>query len=163
MSVSSAVGRALLFSLVTSLSLFGQAVTGTISGNVADPSGGRLSNATVRAVNSDTSETRNSVTDSQGSYLFPTLVPGRYRIETEANGFKRSVREGISLGVNQNARVDFTLEVGSLTQEVHVAADAPLVDTREAQVGSTVDRERVDALPLNGRNVYSLVSILPGV
>src|SRR5439155_15638995 len=97
------------------------------------------------------------------SYLFPTLVPGRYRIETEANGFKRSMREGISLGVNQNARVDFTLEVGSLTQEVHVAADAPLVDTREAQVGSTVDRERVEALLLNGRNVYSLVSILPGV
>ena len=73
------------------------------------------------------------------------------------------MREGISLGVNQNARVDFTLEVGSLTQEVHVAADAPLVDTREAQVGSTVDRERVEALLLNGRNVYSLVSILPGV
>ena len=138
MSVSSAARAALLLftiSIATSLSLFGQAVTGTISGNVADPSGGVLSNATVRAINADTSETRNAVTDAQGSYLFPTLVPGRYRIETEANGFKRSVREGISLGVNQNARVDFTLEVGSLTQEVHVAADAPLVDTREAQVG----------------------------
>ena len=127
MSVSSAARAALLLfaiSVVTGLSLFGQAVTGTNSGNVTDPSGGVLSNATVRAINSDTSETSNAVTDGQGSYLFPTLVPGRYRIETEASGFKRSVRDGIRLGVNQNARVDLTLEVGSLTQEVHVAGDA---------------------------------------
>ena len=74
-----------VISVSTSLSLFGQAVTGTISGNVADPSGGVLSNATVRAINADTSETRNTVTDAQGSYLFPTPVPGQAKTPVSTN------------------------------------------------------------------------------
>ncbi|MCU1275252.1 MAG: hypothetical protein JWO48_2683 [Bryobacterales bacterium] len=101
---------ALLFFAIpvaTSLSLFGQAVTGTIAGNVADPSGSVLSNAAVRAIQ--------------------TLRARRHQPWRE-----------------QNARVDFTLEVGSFTQELRVAADAPLVDKREVQVGSTVDRDRVE-------------------
>jgi hypothetical protein len=152
-----------LILLAVAASGYGQAVTGTIFGNVSDSSGGRVAGAAVRAVNSDTTETHSTVTDTQGAYLFPALPAGRYRVETEASGFKKVVRDSVGLGVNQNARVDLVLEVGSITQEVHVREDAPLVDTREAQVGSTVDRERVEDLPLNGRNVYGLVSILPGV
>jgi hypothetical protein len=143
--------------------VYGQAVTGTIFGNVSDSSGGVVASAVVRAVNTDTTETRSTTSDPQGAYLFPALPAGRYRVETEVTGFKKVVRDSVGLGVNQNARVDLALEVGSVTQEVHVREDAPLVDTREAQVGSTVDRERVEDLPLNGRNVYGLVSILPGV
>lgn len=143
--------------------LYGQAVTGTIFGNVSDPSGALVAGATIRSINTGTSETRSATTDAQGAYLFPTVPPGTYRIEAEANGFKKIVRDGISVGVNQNARVDIRLEVGSLSQEVRVSEDAPIVDTRQAQLGSTVDRERVQDLPLNGRNVYSLVSLLPGV
>jgi TonB-dependent Receptor Plug Domain. len=142
---------------------YGQAVTGAIFGNVSDSSGGRMPGAAVRAINTDTSESHSTMTDAQGAYLFPALPAGRYRVETEAGGFKKVVRDSVTLGVNQNARVDLALEVGSVNQEVHVHDDAPLVDTREAQVGSTVDRERVEDLPLNGRNVYGLVSILPGV
>jgi hypothetical protein len=152
-----------LILLAVLVSAYGQAVTGTIFGNVSDSSGGRVAGAAVRAVNTDTTETHSTVTDTQGAYLFPALPAGRYRVETEASGFKKVVRDSVGLGVNQNARVDLVLEVGSITQEVHVREDAPLVDTREAQVGSTVDRERVEDLPLNGRNVYGLVSILPGV
>ena len=138
-------------------------MTGTIFGNVLDPAGGAVVGATIRAVNMDTAETHNTTTNNQGAYLFPALTPGRYRVEAEASGFKKIVHEGVTLAVTQNARVDFALQVGTLTQEVKVQGDAPLVDTRDVQLGGTVDNERVVDLPLNGRNAYSLVSILPGV
>jgi hypothetical protein len=143
--------------------VFGQAVTGTIFGSVSDPTGAGVTAVTVRAINTGTSETHSTPADAQGAYLFPTLPPGQYRVEVEASGFKKVIREGISLGVNQNARVDLRLEVGSLNQEIRVNSDAPLVDTREVQVGGTVDQARVESLPLNGRNVYNLVTVLPGV
>src|SRR5260370_9215428 len=142
---------------------YSQAVTGTIFGTASDRSGGRMPGAAVRAINTDTSESHSMVTDAQGAYLFPALLAGRYRVETEASGFKKVVRDSVGLGVNQNARVDLALEVGSVNQEVHVRDDAPLAATREAQVATTVDPERVRDLPLNGRTVYGLVSILPGV
>ena len=143
--------------------LRGQAVTGTIFGNVLDASGASVAGAGVRVVNTQTAEERSASTDSLGGYVFSLLSVGQYRLEAEAQGFKKTLREGITLGVNQNARVDLKLELGSLTQEVRVTGDAPLVDTRDAQLGGTVDHERIVDLPLNGRNVYSLVSILPGV
>ena len=144
-------------------SAYGQAVTGTIFGSVSDASGGMVAGATIRAVNMETGGIHSATTDAQGAYLFPSLPVGRYRVEAEASGFKRVLREGISVALNQNARVDFALEAGSLMQEVRVSEDAPLVDTRQAQLGATVDQQRVEDLPLNGRNVYSLVSLLPGV
>ena len=152
-----------VFCVVLAGPVFGQAITGTIFGNISDPSGGMVAGAAVRAVNTLTSETHSTSSNVQGAYLFPVLPAGRYRLEAEAQGFKKAVRDGLTVGVNQNARVDVALEIGSVTQEVRVVADAPLVDTREAQLGGTVDRGRVVDLPLNGRNVYSLVSILPGV
>jgi hypothetical protein len=155
--------QSILILMAAASTVYGQAVTGAIFGNVSDASGGLIAGAAIRAVHMDTLESHSATTDAQGGYLFPTLPAGRYRIEAEASGFKRIVRDGIGLGVNQNARVDFSLEVGSLTQEVHVREDATLVDTRDAQLGGTVDRQRVEDLPLNGRNVYSLVSVLPGV
>jgi len=144
-------------------SVWGQAVTGSIFGNVADPTTGAVAHATVRAINTGTSETHVTNTDNQGAYVFPSLPIGQYRVEAEAAGFKKSVREGVTLALNQNARVDLSLEVGTITQEVRVVGDVPLVDTREVQLGGTVDQERVVDLPLNGRNVYSLTTILPGV
>jgi len=144
-------------------SAYGQAVTGTIFGNVSDASGGVMAGAAIKVLNVETAETHSALSNAQGGYVFPSLPVGRYRVEAEASGFKKVVRDVVSVGVNQNARVDLVLEVGSLTQEVHVREDAPLVDTREAQLGGSVDGDRIADLPLNGRNVYSLVSILPGV
>src|SRR5260370_37248695 len=117
-----------LIVVVMAACAYGQAVTGTIFGNVSDSSGGTMPGAAVRAINTDTSESHSTVTDAQGAYLFPALPAGRYRVETEASGFKKGVRESVGLGGNQNARVDLALEVGSVTQEVHIRDDAPLVD-----------------------------------
>jgi len=110
-----------------------------------------------------TGEKRENTTDDSGTFLFPGLPAGRYRIEAEMQGFKKSSVQGIQLNINQNARVDITLSVGEVNQEVQVTASAPLVDTREVQLGGLVDSRRVNDLPLNGRNVYQLVTILPGV
>src|SRR3954447_5926064 len=113
--------------------VFPQGVTGSISGNVTDSSGGRMARASVRAVNELTGEKRETTTDEAGSYLFPSLPGGQYRVEAELTGFRRSSVQGLQLNVNQNARVDIKLEVGAISQEVKVSGAPPLVDTREAQ------------------------------
>jgi outer membrane receptor for ferrienterochelin and colicin len=84
-------------------------------------------------------------------------------VEVESQGFKKYVHRGVVLEINQNARVDVKLELGAVTQEVVVQGDVASVDTHQAQLGSVVDTRRINDLPLNGRNVYSLVTQLPGV
>jgi len=143
--------------------VYAQGVTGTIAGTVSDVSGGRLAQAQVRVVNELTGEQRKDFANSTGDYLFPNLPIGRYRVEAEMAGFRKFIQQGIQLSVNQNARVDLKLEVGALSQEVKVTGGAPLVDTREVQIGGVIETQRVNDLPLNGRNVYQLVTTLPGV
>ncbi|MFB3825179.1 MAG: carboxypeptidase regulatory-like domain-containing protein [Bryobacteraceae bacterium] len=140
-----------------------QGVTGAILGAVSDPSGARIAGAAVTATNTLTGETRTATANEAGDYLFPVLPVGQYRIEVERQGFKKFVREGIALSVNRNARVDAVLEIGEVSQEVKVVGDVPLVDTRTVQVGGLIDSRRINELVLNGRNIYDLVSMLPGV
>ncbi len=140
-----------------------QSVTGAIYGSVADSTGAGMPRVSVMVVNVLTGETHSAASNERGAFLFPALAVGQYRIQAEAAGFKRFLREGIRLNVNSNVRVDVTLEVGQVTETVKVTGDAPLVDTRQVQLGGLVDSQRVNDLPLNGRNVYDLVGILPGV
>jgi len=153
---------ALLLTTVSGI-MYAQGVTGTIAGTLTDPSGGRLAQATVRVVNELTGEQRSDTTNASGDYIFPNLATGQYSVQAEAAGFRKFTRQGIRLNVNQNARVDIQMEVGSLSQEVKVTGEAPLVDTRDVQIGGLIESRRVNDLPLNGRNVYQLVTTLPGV
>ncbi len=155
--------RVLALFVCSAAAVFGQAVTASISGTVADPTGARVPGVKVRAINSGTGQVHATSSNEQGDYLFPVLPIGEYEVQAEAEGFKKFVRQGIVLTVNRNARVDATLEIGAVSEEVRVTGDVPLVDTRQVQLGGLVDSQRVDQLPLNGRNVYDLVSILPGV
>lgn len=148
---------------VAGIPLMAQAVTGTIHGSAIDPSGAGVPGATVRATNTLTGEVHTRITDEVGDYLFPAVPVGQYRLEAEMIGFKKFVREGITLSVNRNARVDVTFEIGEFSEESRVMGDVPLVDTYQVQIGGLVDSQRVNDLPLNGRNVYDLVTILPGV
>ena len=106
---------------------------------------------------------QNTSSNEQGVYSFPALSVGIYRLEASSEGFKRLTRDGITLDANQNARVNLQLEIGSVSDEVTVTAEAPLVNTRDVQIGGLVDDRRVTDLPLNGRNTYDLAAILPGV
>jgi hypothetical protein len=137
--------------------------TGTIVGQVIDPSNSPVVNANVTAENVDTGLTRNSSTSAEGSYVIPSLPPGMYRLSTQVSGFKRFSQTGIKVEVGQNPRVDVQLEVGAVTETVNVVANTIAVDTQSSQVGATIDRQRLVNLPLNGRNVLQLATLLPGV
>ncbi len=125
--------------LLAGSALLAQTTSGTVSGSVSDSTGARIAGATVRITNVATHETRTAVTSASGDYLFPAVPAGEYVVEAESSGFKIERRAGIRLDVNQNARVDFTLQVGQATEVVQVTSDAPLVDTRDVQLGGTVD------------------------
>jgi hypothetical protein len=139
-----------------------QSTTGSVGGRLLDSSGAAMSKITVKLRNIATGEVRSAQSEESGNYLFPATQTGRYEITAEATGFKRIVRGPITLDVNQNARVDLILELGSVNETVEVTGDAPLVDTRDVQLGATVDARRVQELPLNGRNVYDLMQLTPG-
>jgi Carboxypeptidase regulatory-like domain/TonB dependent receptor-like, beta-barrel/TonB-dependent Receptor Plug Domain len=139
-----------------------QVTTGTIVGTVTDPNG-IVPGATVviHEVNRGTSDT--FVTDATGSYTAPFLTPGTYRIEINVSGFKKWVRDGVILQVNQRARVDVTLEVGRLEETTTVVAEAPLLRTDSSEVGTVIEERAIKELPLNGRNFATLVYLMPGI
>jgi hypothetical protein len=138
-------------------------VTGRISGFVKDPAGAAIPSVAVTARMTEQQSVGSARTNSDGSYDLLALPPGNYEIIFEAAGFRREVRSGIELTINQNLRVDATLEVGSVETEVTVTGTAPLVDTVSPVLSGLIDDRRVVDLPLNGRNVMSLAGILPGV
>ncbi|MBL8219004.1 MAG: TonB-dependent receptor [Bryobacterales bacterium] len=154
-------------SITLFLSLFGgnlQAQTlGTVTGEVKDASGAAVAGTAITARNIATNGVRNATTNEEGIYNIPALVPGMYEIKAEHSGFKSATRANIELQVQQTARVDFTLEVGQVTESVEVTSAVPLLATEDATVGTVIEQKRITDLPLNGRNFFSLVALSPNV
>jgi hypothetical protein len=138
-------------------------VGANLSGYVHDTSGAALPGATVTALMNEQQTTRATRTDDQGFYNFIGLLPGHYQVTFEGDGFQKQVQSGLELTVGQNARADATLSVGTVRNAVEVGTAAPLVDTASTNLSGLIDDRRVVDLPLNGRNVIGLASILPGV
>ncbi|HEU5232778.1 MAG TPA: TonB-dependent receptor [Terriglobales bacterium] len=150
------------FILLSSFAI-GQATTGSIYGTVTDPSGAVLAHATVSARNLQTGVIKTVESTDSGDYTFTVLDPGDYEVSITMTGFKSQTQRGVRLDANQSVHVNFALQLGSAEQQVTVEAGTTLVDTRESQIGTTVDEKRIQDLPLNGRNAYDLVQIVPGV
>ncbi|MGH9630556.1 MAG: carboxypeptidase regulatory-like domain-containing protein, partial [Bryobacteraceae bacterium] len=140
-----------------------QSFTGTISGIVTDRSGGVVPQASITVVNTDTNSRTTAVSNEDGSYIAPQLPRGNYTLEVTAPGFKKSTRSGIVLQVQQQARVDVQLEVGEVGETIEVFADASLLETSDSTLGKVVDNRRIMDLPLDTRNVFSLIYLTPGV
>lgn len=139
-----------------------QVTTGTIVGTVTDSNGVVPgANVVIHEINRGTSDT--FVTDGAGSYTAPFLTPGTYRVEVNVSGFKKWVRDGVILQVNQRARVDVSLEVGRLEETTTVVASAPLLRTDSSEVGTVIEERAIKELPLNGRNFAALVYLTPGI
>jgi Carboxypeptidase regulatory-like domain/TonB dependent receptor-like, beta-barrel/TonB-dependent Receptor Plug Domain len=156
------VALAVIAPLITSTPTSAQVTTGTIVGRVSDPNGVVPgASVTVRETNKGTSNTY--VTDETGSYTAPFLVPGTYAVEVNAPGFKKWVREGIILEVNQRARVDAKLDLGGVEETTTVTAFTPLLRTDSSEIGTVIDSRYVQNLPLNTRNFATLVYAAPGV
>jgi hypothetical protein len=156
-------GIVLLVITLGSIPLFAQLPTATILGTVKDPSGAVLVNIEVRVRNVDQNITRTSATNADGLYRFPALPVGNYEVQASHEGFKTVTRTGIVLTVNQDATVNFSMEVGARTETVKVSADASVVDTTSSQIGSLVNEHTINDLPLNGRNLIDLTLLQPGV
>ncbi len=142
--------------LLVSTSAWAQA-TAQINGSVADTSGAVLPGVTIVAIQTDTGFRREGVTDETGSYALLNLPLGSYRLEASLAGFRSYVQTGIVLQVNSNPVIKVTLQLGQLSETLTVQGQAPLVETRNPAVGNVITNEQVEALPLEGRNVASLV------
>ncbi|MCU1263348.1 MAG: hypothetical protein JWO80_6233 [Bryobacterales bacterium] len=140
-----------------------QTPTGTLQGSVVDQSGGGVAGAVVRVTNVGTNEKKELQTDSSGRYVLPFLNPGTYTIEVEAKGFRTAREENVKIDVGQNRSADFAMTVGAVSESVQVEAAATPLDTNSATLGEVVDTKKVVDLPLNGRNPFSLATLVPGV
>ena len=134
-----------------------------ISGLISDPSSLAVAGARVVVQSVDTSATRVVSSNGQGEYSVPALAPGPYNITVEANGFKTVHQNGVVVEVDQRARLDFALTVGSKTETITVEGGAPLLNTSDASVSTVIDHQFVENLPLNGRSFSSLIDLTPGV
>lgn len=138
----------------------GQTLTSTasFSGSVSDPSGARVSNASVTLTSPEQGITRQFKTDAEGNFSFSLLPAGTYTLNVQAAGFKTFLQKGISLEVGQSASQAVSLTVGS-TEQIEVTAAAPLLQTDDANIGAEVSTKQVQELPLNLRNVFNFVQL----
>jgi hypothetical protein len=155
-------GVALLVLLSGSL-LLKAAVTGSIDGVVRDSSGAVAVKVDVAVTNTGTNAVFHSTTDDTGAYFLRELPVGVYRLDVEAKGFKKFVANDLHVQVNEAVRVDITLQVGDVAQTVDVSGTAETVDTNSITLKNVVDQQRIENLPLNGRNPTQLMQLIAGV
>jgi hypothetical protein len=140
-----------------------QTSTATITGTITDPSGAALGDVRVTAISMDRNTRQSTLTNGTGSYVIPALMAGDYEIEAELPGFISFKQRGVTLQVNQIARIDLHLEIGTIEETIQVTAAAPLLETETAARGSVIDRQKILELPLNGRDYNQLALLSPGV
>jgi hypothetical protein len=141
--------------------LSAQAV-GEILGTVADQTGAVIPDAKITGVEERTGLSYTTVSTGAGNYSLTNLPIGSYRVSANASGFKLASISEITLDVNQQRKVDFTLVVGGVTQNVSVTAAPPLINTSNATLGGVVTGQQVSTLPLNGRDITQLITLQPG-
>jgi hypothetical protein len=149
--------------LSLSLPLHAQGTGGRILGRISDPSGAVLSNTKVTATSDATGVTHDAVSNESGDYVFPELPVGSYSLTFDLSGFKKAVRRGVTLDVNQVITLNMTMQLGATQEVVDVTSEAPLVETSSTQLGAVVNNRSVNELPLNARDTYQFLQLQPGV
>src|SRR5690348_15409959 len=137
-------------------SVYGQTF-GEITGRVTDPSGAVVAGASLTLTNVNTNAVRKVVSTDAGVYTFPFVAPGPYKLTTEVSGFKAWTSEPFEVQIQQVVRQDVVLQVGQMSQTVEVAANADLLQSETASIGTVIENKTVAELPLNGRNYLNLV------
>jgi hypothetical protein len=155
--------RILMIALMCAVCAFGQANTGSIRGTVSDSSGAVVPGAKIGLTNVKTGVQSSTTTDGLGAYLFEFLPPGEYRVEAEVSGFKKVIRENITLDVARQLRVDIGLEAGQVSETVSVTARSSLVETETGTLSTTVETAQVANLPSISRNPQDMRLLAPGV
>jgi hypothetical protein len=140
-----------------------QEFRGTISGAVTDPTGAVVPGASVKVRETQTGTVNQTVSDGDGQYVVPFLLPGQYEITITAKGFQTVVRKNITLQSQEHPIVSIALPLGNATDTVNVTTDVPLIDQANASVGQVISTESVADLPLNGRTPTTLTELSEGV
>lgn len=153
----------LLVALLVLPPLYAQVATGDILGTVSDTTGAAIPNASVGIENTGTHALRSTQSGADGSYTFTLLQPGTYKVTVSMAGFKSFVNPGLVLAVGDRARVEAPLQIGEMNQTVEVTAEPSALQTDSTNVGSSIEARAISDLPLNGRNVFGLVQVAPGV
>jgi outer membrane receptor protein involved in Fe transport len=155
--------RAILLVLLASQDLvLGQSTAG-LSGTIRDATGAVIPGAQIGIVNLETGIRREASSNAAGNYEVPLLQPGTYRLTVQKEGFKAVTRDGLRLEVNQQARIELTMELGSVSETIEVSAAAPLLESNTSSLGTVVESRAVADLPLNGRNFVQLAILGTGV
>lgn len=146
--------------LATQFSVMGQTHRGSIRGTLSDKSA-PLTNVPIKVIDADTNESRTATTGDQGEFTVSSLPPGRYRVEVEKQGYKKYSRLAF-LQVNQDLRLDITLEVGPITEELVINAEQTLLKKDTQALGTVIANRQITNLPLDGRNFLELALLVPG-
>jgi hypothetical protein len=167
-SRSSALGLSVavvaVLSLLFSVSMFGQAVNGTVIGTVTDSTGAVVMGAKVTLTEANTNASRKGQTNESGNFVFPDLPPGNYSVTVEMTGFKKEERRDVALQVNTTQRVDIQLQPGNVSETIEVTGQAAVLQTDRADTGRNIDTMVVSELPVlvSNRNYQALLALVPG-
>src|SRR5882672_3121823 len=140
-----------------------QSTGGRIRGTVVDPSGGAVAGAKVLLINEANGTQRDTPASATGEYIFLEVPVGTYQIQVNQTGFKKYLRKGIVVNLNEVVNLDIVLQVGGSTEIIEVTGTPPLVDTTSTQMGAVVGSRAVSELPLAQRDTYQLLQLQPGV
>ena len=154
--------KILAFLLCCAAVVCAQTDTGTLAGDVTDPSGAGVAGANVRVRNKSTQAVRQTVSDAKGHYEFPLLAPGPYEVNVEAQGFKTFVDGAVELQVASQSALNVRLEIGSTSESVQVEASVSMLNTESVAQGTVISQEKIVSLPLNGRQFIQLALLVPG-
>src|SRR5271170_6206013 len=150
-----------LVALLTGSPVSAQSTFGSLSGTVTDSSGSAIPAAQVVLTSLATGATQTLTTGGDGLYTFVNLNPGDYRLEVQKDGFKHYRREPVTVQVGEPFRIDTALAVGAVTQTVEVTGETPLLTPTDTSLGQVIDERKTNEIPLNGRNVFSLITLSP--
>lgn len=157
------VSLAISLAGILAVSAWGQVDTGSILGQVTDQSGGIVPGAKITLENEDTGAIQTTATNEHGDYSFSPVRIGVYSISVERTGFSRAVRSHVTVNIQQQVVINFTLQPGSVQQTVNVISSEPLLQTENASVGQVIQSRQINDLPLNGRNYFFLAQLAAGV
>ncbi len=152
-----------LLACIWSSTAAAQTVAGTISGLVTDPSGAAIADVSIVVTDLDRNVNLRSTSNESGFYLVTPVPPGRYKVRAEKAGFRSYLIESIPIATQQKATVNVSLQIGALSESVTVTGGAQVIDTTSATLSGVVENKRIIDLPLNGRNVFALATLTPGV
>src|SRR5262249_50667839 len=140
--------------------IFGQTM-GEITGRVSDATGAAVSGAAVTITQVSTNAVRSTVTTDAGDYSLPSVPPGGYSVKVEKQGFKTETQRTVDLQVQQTVRLDFTLQVGQVSESIEVVAEATQLQSENSTVGTVIENKAIVEMPLNGRQYLNLVALSP--